>query len=87
MLTTKRKQFNHNCKKVFSTPEGEAILDYLVYLYVDVSCFGKDNNDTNRRIGNREVVEQLIRESGKDLKSVIRKSEENSQQLGEDYYE
>jgi len=44
--------YNH----VFNSPEGKIVLeDLMMFTNMYNSCFGKDNNETNKKLGSRVV--------------------------------
>lgn len=55
--------FRKALRELFKQPNGKTVLDFLVNNYVDTSAVGADSNNTYYRLGQKELIQGLVREA------------------------
>lgn len=53
--------------ELFRTPNGEIVLDFLQQSYVDNTCLGQTTEQTFYNLGQKELVQGLIRDAKTDI--------------------
>ena len=60
-------KFRTALTNLFQTPDGELVLKYLKESYVDNSAFGANTEQTMYNLGQKELVQGIIRDSSTDI--------------------
>ena len=60
MANNELKNFQRNAAKCFDTEAGRQVLAYLKDSYVNGSALGKDANQTYYKLGQQELIKDLI---------------------------
>jgi hypothetical protein len=61
------KRYQTAVVEIFKTPNGKIVLDMLRQVYVDVSVLESTSDLTHYRLGQKELVQQLIADATSEL--------------------